>query len=108
MSVEKFTKIETYKGIKKRNDKLENIFVDLKFNKKKPIYNYHAGLVAGMMVEQLTHLKPLMESPADYEETVKIILERLVGGAKILVKSYNWKLGDLNNLAFQFFGDNDE
>ena len=107
MSVEKSNKLETYKGIKKRSNDLSDYFIDLKYNKKRPKYNYHAGLVAGMMVEQLTHLKPLMESKADYGDTITIIVERLVKGAKILVESYNWKLGDLTNLAQQFFGQED-
>jgi len=109
MSKVKYPKLQTgirvSTSIQKKQQGLEQVFAKLKFNKKKPKYNYHAGLVAGMLVNQLKYLKPLMESKADYTDVIPKMLEQLVDGSKILVESYNWNLGDLNNLAEQFFGD---
>lgn len=106
MSVEKFTKLETYKGVKKRKAGLEQFFVDLKFNKKKPKYNYHSGLVAGMLVDNLTILRPILEHGGKVDEDLgKKILEKLVPMAESLVTTFNWNMFDLNMLAEQFFGD---
>ena len=62
MSVEKFSKIETFKGIKKKNEGVQQFFLQLKFNKKRPKYDYHSGLVAGMLVDKLSIAKPIIES----------------------------------------------
>ena len=106
MSVEKSNKIETYKGIKKRSGDLSDYFIDLKYNKKVPKYNYHSGLVAGMMVNYLTILEPLIKGKSD-KKIINDIIERIIPMAKSLVETYNWKLGDLTNLAQQFFGQED-
>jgi len=106
MSVENYSKLETYKGIKKRNNGLEKIFAELKFNKKKPKYNYHSGLVAGMLVNDLTIAKPLLESGKKLDEDLlQKMFERIIPKAKGLVEDFNWNMFDLNQLAEQFFGD---
>lgn len=105
MSVENYTKLETYKGIKKRDNGLENIFAELKFNKKKPKYNYNSGMVAGMMVKTMTWLKPFLESKEKNENPIQNITEQIIELAKGLVNDYNWNMYDLNQLAYQFFGD---
>jgi len=108
MSVDNYSKLETYKRIKKRNTGLEQIFAELKFNKKKPKYNYHSGLVAGMLVNDLTIAKPILENGNKKDlDLIQKIFERLVPKARGLVEDYNWNLDDLNNLAEQFFGYDD-
>ena len=106
MSIEKFAKLETFKGISKKSSDIQQIFLNLKFNKKKPKYNYHSGLVAGMLVRDLTIIKPIIEAknPVDNEVGTKI-LEHLLATSKGLVEDFNWNLEDLTNLAYQFFGD---
>ena len=112
MSVDKYPKLQTgirvSTSIQKKKQGIQQMFSELKFNKKKPKYNYHSGLVGGMLVNQLKYLKPLVESKQDFTDIIPNMLESLVDGAKILVESYNWKLEDLNNLAEQFFGEHDE
>ncbi len=110
MSTENYTKLVTYKGIKKRDNSLENIFAELKFNKKKPKYNYNSGMVAGMMVKSMTWLKPFLESKEIQQrnnDAIKNITEQLIELARGLVNDYNWNMYDLNQLAYQFFGDED-
>ena len=82
------------------------MFLELKFNKKVPKYNYHSGLVAGMMVRDLTIMKPIIESKKPIDNHIGLIMfEHLGETAKALVEDFNWNLGDLTNLAEQFFGD---
>ena len=107
MSVEKYSKLEIYKGITKRTNEIKNIFGELKFNKKKPKYNYWSGFVAGVLVRDLQFLKPLLESKEKFDsESTNIIFESVIDSAKSLVTTYNWNMYDLNQLANQFFGDN--
>jgi len=106
MSVEKYTKLETYKGLKKKENGLGNIFAQLKFNKKKPKYNYHSGLVAGMVINTLTTTRPIIEANQKKDQDLlKVIFQNLMPMIEGLVKDYNWKMDDLNNLTQQFFGD---
>lgn len=106
MSVEKYTKLETFKGIKKKTNAIEQVFLDLKFNKKKPKYNYYSGLVAGMMVRDLTIMKPIIESKKSIDNHIlQIMFEHLSQTAKGLVEDFNWNLFDLTQLAHQFFGE---
>jgi len=109
MSIEKFTKLETYKGIKTKSDGIKQIFLELKFNKKAPKYNYHAGLVAGMLIDKLTILRPILESGKKIDADLgQKILSQLIPMAESLVQTYNWNMYDLTNLAEQFFGDDEE
>jgi len=105
MSVETSKKLQTYKGIKKVSFDIEKIFLDLKFNKKHPKYNYHSGLVAGMMINDFSILQPIVEGKVMDKEIGIKMLERVVPKAKSLVEDFNWKLDDLTNLMQQFFGD---
>ena len=106
MSVEKYTKLETYKGIKKKKDGLESLFAELKFNKKKPKYNYWSGFMAGMLIRNLQWLQPLLASTDELDNNVnKEIFKIVIDNAKTLVNDYNWNMHDLNELASQFFGD---
>ena len=108
MSIENFTKIEPYKGIEKRNNGLQELFSKLKFNKKKAKYNYHSGLVAGMIVNNLAMLKPFVSSKESRDKTVvQKIIENILPMVRSLVESYNWKMDDLNNLTDEFFGDDE-
>ena len=106
MSIESFKKLETYKGMKKLESNLEKLFVELKYNNKRAKYNYHAGLVAGMLVRDLTIIEPIIKEgePLDKELGMKIF-EQLIPKARSLVEDFNWKLEDLKNLISQFFGD---
>lgn len=105
MSIEKFTKLEPYKGIQKKSDGLEKIFAELKYNKKKPKYNYHSGLVAGMIINTLTTTRPIIEANKKQDrDLLQHIFENMMPMIQGLVKDYNWNLLDLNNLTEQFFG----
>ena len=106
MSIDTIKSLEPYKGIQKRSNGLDNVFADIKFNKKVPKYNYHSGLLAGMLVSDLIMLRPFVESkkPED-KDLMKLLLENLIPKAQSLANTYNWKLGDLSNLAQQFFGE---
>ena len=104
MNVDNYTTLETYKGIEKRTSGLGNIFAELKFNQKKPKYNYHSGLLAGMMVNNLVLLRPILKAKGD-QDIIEKILSQIIPMAQDLVSTYNWNLGDLTNLAEQFFGD---
>lgn len=108
MSVDNCSKLETHKGIKKRNNDLEQLFAELKFNKKKPKYNYHSGLVAGMLVNDLTIIKPLLDSNKKLDQDLlQKMLERVIPKTRGLVEDYNWKLYNLNQLVLQFFGEDE-
>ena len=108
MSIESYTKIETFKGIEVRNSKLEKLFAQLKFNKKKPKYNYLSGLIAGMMVDKMTMLKPILEAQNKKDiDLIQVLLEGLIPMAKGLVEDYNWNMGNLEDLTDQFFGERD-
>lgn len=105
MSIETSKKLETYKGIKKKQEDIEQIFAELKFNKKKPKYNYHSGLIAGMMINNMVLLRPIIESKKPDQEIVAKIMAQIVPMAKDLVENYNWNMGNLTDLAEQFFGE---
>jgi len=106
MSVEKYSKLETYKGIKNKFEGIEKFFFDLKFNKKNAKYDYHSGLVAGMMIRDLSILQPIIEQKKEIDKDLGAkILEQLMPKAKSLVEDYNWNLLDLENLIHQFFGE---
>lgn len=106
MSIETPKKLETFKGIKKKNVGIQQFFIQLKFNKKRPKYDYNSGLVAGMLVDKLSIAKPIIESKDKINEDIaKKMFESIIPMAKTLVESYNWNLPDLTNLAEQFFGD---
>jgi len=106
MSIEKSNKLETYKGIKKRKNGLEEVFRKLQFNKKKPKHHYWSGLIAGILVRDLQFLQPLLESKNKRDkEPLDKILESVIRSASTLVDEYNWKMYDLNELANQFFSD---
>lgn len=99
------TSVDTFKGLKKRDTSLENLFAELEFNKKKPKYNYHSGLLAGMLVNDLSILQPILKAGKPEKDLAVKILERVVPKAQGLVKDFNWNMSDLTNLAEQFFGD---
>lgn len=106
MSVDNVRSLKTYKAISKRNDGLESLFVNLTFNKKVPKYNYHSGLIAGMLVNNLVILQPILKANQKIDgDLAKKILQQIIPLAQSLAKDYNWKMNDLNNLAQQFFGD---
>ena len=106
IQLENYSQLETFKGIKKKNTNLEQIFAELKFNKKKPKYNYHSGLTAGLLIGNLADLQNALKNK-DKEKFLVLYLKQVAKGAKVLVESYNWNLYDLNQLAFQFFGDDE-
>lgn len=109
MSIENYSKLETYKGLKKKENDLEKFFVDLKFNNKKPKYNYQSGLTAGMMIQSLFFGRPVIEKgdKADQDVLNKIFGE-IIELAKLLVENYNWKLENLNDLMEQVFGGDED
>lgn len=103
MSIDTSTKIRPFSSIKKRNAFIDMFFVELKYNSKKPKYNYHSGLVAGMLVNDLAIIKPILEAGSIEKDLLKTMLQRLIPKAKGLVEDYNWKCSDLDNLLEQFF-----
>lgn len=108
MSVDTFKQPDTYKGIEKVRDGLESFFFDIKFNKKKAKYNYHSGLIAGMMVNNMILLKPIIEQgdKADQDIIAKI-LNQIIPMATTLATDYNWNMDDLVNLTEQFFQEDE-
>lgn len=106
MSIETPKKLETYRGIKVRESGLEKIFAELKYNKKKPIYNYHSGIYVGMLIDKLSIMQPILESDkkVDYDLGIKMI-EQIIPLARSLVETYNWKLDNLKDMAEQVFGE---
>ena len=104
------TGIDVNKSLKVRDDSLSKWFAEIKFNKKKAKYNYHSGLLAGMMVNNMVMLKSVVEQKNPTKETKEIaerILSDIIPMAKQLAEKYNWKMPDLENLAYQFFGDDE-
>jgi len=95
--------MDTFKGIEKRNSGLSEIFAELKENKKKPKYNYHSGLCAGLLLRDFSHLQLLVEA----KDIPQNILETIIGEAKTLIESYNWKKVDLYNLLSQVFNEDE-
>jgi len=97
------TGVRDYTGIKTKDNNISNWFLSLKFNKNEPIYNYHSGLVAGILTRDLAMIKPFIE-----EKKEGIITEELLSSvfedARVLVEDYNWKSWDLMNIINQFFG----
>ena len=97
--IEPSTKIVTSKSIKKSNSGF-SIFDDIKENSKKPKYNYHSGLTAGMLLRDFSIVMTLKkECPTNMLETVS-------GLAKLLIEEHNWKKKDLYQLLEQCFGEN--
>lgn len=92
-------KVETFKGIKTPNDKIDSIFVNLKENKRKPKYDYYSGLYAGLLLRDFSHLVLLKT------ETPTNLLETIIGEARALVETYNWKRGNLYELLAQCFNE---
>lgn len=92
-------KVETYKKIKTSNNSFDRIFVNLKENKRKPKYDYTAGICAGLLLRDFSHLVLLKN------ETPQNLLETIVGEAKLLVETYNWKRDNLYELLAQCFNE---
>jgi len=91
--------------MKKKKQGLEQFFAELKFNKKKPKYHYWSGVIAGMLVRDLTILEPILAANRKIDENLsEKILAQIIPKAKTLVEDYNWNMHDLNQLADQFFG----
>ena len=108
MSIDTYKGIDTAKGLKKKQFGLEQFFVDLKFNTKRARYIYSSGIIAGLLIDKLMIARPIIESGDKINEDIaKKMFEQIVPLAKSLVEDYNWKMLDLNNLAYQFFGEED-
>ncbi len=104
MSVETSKKLKLFTGVKKKSSGLEQLFAELKENKKKPKYNYSSGLVAGMLIDKLLILQPILKANKKIDENLsKKILEQIIPLAKALVEDYNWNLEHLVDLQDQFF-----
>lgn len=104
--IENFAGIEPFKGIKSKQSAIGSAFAALKFNNKKPKYNYISGMLAGIIVSKAAMLKGCLEGGDKIEtsETLQQILYDIIDGGRQLAETYNWNLFDLENLINEFFG----
>ena len=95
------TSIVNTTAITIKKDNLENMFLKLKYNKRKAKFNYQAGVLSGFILSIIQLIAPVMKKEIKTkkdEEAIKKLSKTFFVYAEALTKHCDWKRADLEYL----------
>lgn len=86
-----------------KSNLFETVYKELKFNKKKPKYNFHSGMITGILLDQMSILQVLwLKNPKT--EKIQSSMNHIIYCAQTLTRDYDWNMYDIDQAMSRYFG----